>query len=239
MTNIIPKRILQLKELQEIIQYEFKNINILNTALTHSSYAGSKTEMLEHNERLEFIGDSILNMTISLHLYKKCADVPEGQLTRMRASIVCEQSLHNAAKKIKLGDYLLLSRGEENTGGRTRASILADAFEALVAAIFLDGGINKAKNFVVTFLGEIITNSIENKLINDYKSFLQEYIQKSNRGKLIYETTGEEGPDHSKTFTVALYIDDALIGNGSGRSKKDAQQSAAKNAIEGLNIVYE
>jgi ribonuclease-3 len=236
MTVIDAKRLKQLNELENIIGYTFKDIRILNNALTHSSYVASKSDLLEHNERLEFIGDAILDMVISLYLYKKCKNSTEGSLTRFRAGIVCEQSLYNASNRLKLGQYLLLSKGEENTGGRKRVSILADAFEAIIAAIYLDGGIKKAKTFILKNLGDIIKDSVEHRIFSDYKSFLQEYIQKKNSGKLSYKLIREEGPDHDKTFEVALYLNNAIIGRGEGRSKKDAQQAAAKDAIEGMGV---
>jgi len=230
------KRLQELNEFQSIIGYAFKDIKLLNNALTHSSYIASKNEHLQHNERLEFIGDSILNMIISLYLYKKCKHSPEGHLTRFRASIVCEQSLYNASNKLNLGRFLLLSKGEENTGGRERVSILADAFEALIAAIYLDGGINKAKAFVLANLKDIINDAVQNKILSDYKSYLQEHVQKYGMGKLSYKMVKEEGPDHNKTFEVALYLDNSLIGRGTGHSKKDAQQAAAKEAIASLGV---
>jgi ribonuclease-3 len=230
------KRLKQLNDFEKIIGYSFKDISILNNALTHSSYIGSKSELLEHNERLEFIGDAILDMVISLYLYKKCKDSPEGSLTRFRAGIVCEQSLYNASNRLKLGQYLLLSKGEENTGGRKRVSILADAFEAITAAIYLDGGIKKSKAFILNNLADIINDAVEHRIFSDYKSFLQEHIQKNNSGKLSYKLTKEEGPDHDKTFEVALYLNNAVIGKGEGHSKKDAQQAAARDAIIGLGV---
>jgi ribonuclease-3 len=236
MAAIDPRRLRQLKEFEGIIQYTFKDISILNNALTHSSYVASKADFLEHNERLEFIGDSILNMVISLQLYSKCKNAPEGNLTRYRAGIVCEQSLYAAADRLKLGQYLMLSRGEENTGGRNRVSILADAFEAVIAAVYLDGGMKKAKSFILSNLGDIISDSIENRIFSDYKSFLQEHIQKNNSGKLSYKLLKEEGPDHNKTFEVALYLNNTMIGRGEGHSKKDAQQAAAKDAIKCLGV---
>lgn len=236
MTSIDSKRTGQLKELSDKIGHSFKQLQLLNNALTHSSYVASRNDYLEHNERLEFIGDSVLNMIISLHLYQKCKNAPEGHLTRIRASIVCEQSLYAAADRIGLGKYLLLSKGEENTGGRSRVSILADAFEALIAAVYLDGGIKKARSFVLAGLDDTISDSIQNKLFSDYKSFLQEHVQKNNSGKLNYKMLSEEGPDHNKTFEMALYLDNTLIGKGTGHSKKDAQQAAAKAAIESLGV---
>ena len=236
MSAIDPKRMKHLNEFENIIGYSFKDISILNNALTHSSFVASKADFLEHNERLEFIGDSILSMVISLHLYSKCKNSPEGNLTRFRAGIVCEQSLYNASDRLKLGQYLLLSKGEENTGGRSRVSILADAFEAVIAAIYLDGGIKKAKTFILNNLEDIITGSVENKIFSDYKSFLQEYVQKNNSGKLSYKMLKEEGPDHDKTFEIALYLNSKMIGRGAGHSKKDAQQAAARDALIKLGV---
>jgi len=239
LSAIDPKRLKQLNEFENIICYSFKNISILNNALTHSSYIASKADFLEHNERLEFIGDAILDMVISLHLYKKCSNSPEGSLTRFRAGIVCEQSLYNASDRLKLGQYLLLSKGEESTGGRNRVSILADAFEALIAAIYLDGGIKKAKAFILANLSNIIDDAVENRIFSDYKSFLQEHVQKNNSGKLSYKLLKEEGPDHNKTFEIALYLNSSIIGRGVGHSKKDAQQEAAREAIISMGVKNE
>ena len=231
-----PKRKKELDELQGKIGYAFKSIELLNNALTHSSYINNKNDFKLHNQRLEFMGDSILNMIVSLQLYTQCDFVPEGQLTRMRALIVCEQSLFAAAEKLALGRYLLMSKGEENTGGRTRVSSLADAYEALVAAIYLDGGLNKASTFVLETLKDVIDSSVQNKVLLDYKSYLQEHVQKHNSGKLHYKMLSEQGPDHSKTFEMAIYLDENIIGKGIGHSKKDAQQAAARCAIEGLGL---
>lgn len=239
MSAIDPKRLKQLNEFESIIGYSFKDISILNNALTHSSYVASKADFLEHNERLEFIGDAILDMVISLQLYSKCKNSPEGSLTRFRAGIVCEQSLYNASNRLKLGQYLLLSRGEENTGGRGRVSILADAFEALIAAIYLDGGIKKSKAFILNNLGDIINDAVENRIFSDYKSFLQEHVQKNNTGKLSYKLLKEEGPDHNKTFEIALYLNNSIVGRGEGHSKKDAQQAAARDAIISMGVKNE
>lgn len=239
MSAIEPERLKQLNEFEKIIGYTFKDISILDNALTHSSYVASKADFLHHNERLEFIGDSILDMVISLYLYKKCNNSPEGSLTRFRAVIVCEQSLYNASVRLNMGQYLLLSRGEENTGGRNRVSILADAFEALIAAIYLDGGAKKSKAFILSNLENTINDAVESRIFSDYKSFLQEHIQKKNSGKLSYKLLKEEGPDHNKTFEIALYLNNSIIGRGTGHSKKDAQQAAARDAIISLGIKNE
>jgi ribonuclease-3 len=230
----------ELREFQISIGYCFDHIKLLNTALTHSSYVANRSEELEHNERLEFLGDSVLSMIISKYIFKSCSQMAEGQLTRIRANVVCEQALFSAANKINLGSYLLISKGEELTGGRIRPSILADAFEALIAAIYLDGGINKAKPFVLGMLKNTIKEAVQNKSISDYKSYIQEYIQKNNQGsKISYKQLSEEGPDHSKTFKMALMLDEKTLGTGTGNSKKEAQQAAARDAAERLDIVHE
>jgi ribonuclease III len=226
----------ELKEFQKVISYSFEDLSLLDTALTHSSYTANKQEILEHNERLEFLGDSILSMIVSQYIFKSCKEMAEGQLTRIRANIVCEQSLHVAAEKINLGKYLAISKGEELTGGRTRPSILADAFEALIAAVYLDGGLSKSKIFVLNILKSTIKQAIQNKIISDYKSFIQEHIQKNNQGKISYKLLSEQGPDHSKTFEMAIMLDEKTLGHGSGNSKKEAQQAAAKDAVEKLGI---
>ncbi|OGO78529.1 MAG: ribonuclease III [Clostridiales bacterium GWB2_37_7] len=233
------KRKKELAGFQQVIDYRFDDLSLLDTALTHSSYTANRNEVLEHNERLEFLGDSILSMIVSQYIFKSCKEMAEGQLTRVRANIVCEQSLHEAAEKIKLGKYLAISKGEELTGGRTRPSILADAFEALIAAIYLDGGLSKAKTFVLDILKGTIQQAIQNKIISDYKSFIQEHIQKNSQGKISYKLLSEEGPDHSKTFDMAIMLDDTILGTGSGNSKKEAQQAAAKDAIEKLGLENE
>ncbi|NLM44105.1 MAG: ribonuclease III [Clostridiales bacterium] len=233
------KRLKSLQEFEEIINYAFTDKQLLNIALTHSSYAHGHDTSHPYNERLEFLGDSILSMIISLHLYNKLKNTSEGQMTRIRANIVCEKSLYATAKKIRIGEYLYLSKGEENTGGRKRVSILADAVEALIAAIFLDGGLDEAKKFVLGFMEEKIESSIKNRIFNDYKSYLQEHVQKYNMGKVEYKLISEKGPDHSKEFNMAVYLNDTLIGSGTGKSKKDAQQSAAKDAITAMGVINE
>ncbi len=233
------KRKKDLQDLEKIIEYCFKDTMLLNIALTHSSYGNGQDLNFQHNERMEFLGDSILSMIISLHLYNSITNMTEGRLTRARANIVCEQSLSLAATSIDLGYYLQMSKGEENTGGRKRPSILADTFEALIAAIYLDGGFAKAKKFILRFMNDIIESSMGNKIFNDYKSFFQEYVQKNNLGSIKYLLTSETGPDHLKNFSMALLLDKKVVGTGKGHSKKDAQQSAAKNAIENMRLLDE
>lgn len=233
------KRLESLHEFEEIINYKFLDKQLLNTALTHSSYAHGQGDPQPYNERLEFLGDSILSMIISFYLFNRLKEVSEGQMTRIRANIVCEKSLYITARKLRIGEYIYLSKGEENTGGRKRMSILADAVEALIAAIYLDGGMEKAEEFVLTVMKDNIESSIKNRVFNDYKSFLQEHIQKHSMGSIEYKLLSEKGPDHSKEFQMAVYLNDKLIGEGTGKSKKDAQQSAAKNAIASIGIIYE
>lgn len=222
-----------LDEMQIKLNYTFKNCKLLEEALTHSSYANEhRHENVKDNERLEFLGDAILDLIISEYLFKKHMDMPEGDLSKIRASIVCEASLAKTAKIIGLGDYILLGKGEEMTGGRERASILADGFEALTGALFLDGGFDQAKDFLTHTLIEGIekVTSIED-LYTDYKTLLQECIQKVSNEPIHYEVVGEEGPDHDKYFYVEVYHDTISLGRGIGKSKKEAEQDAAKKAL--------
>ena len=218
-----------MQKLMQNIGYYFKNINLLKTALTHSSYANeNKTQSYE---RLEFLGDSILSFVVSTRLYNSNNNIPEGEMSKLRASIVCERSLDECAKKLDFGQYLVLSKGEELTGGRNRASILADVFEAVLAAIYLDSDFKEAERFVMTQLGEAIEKACKGvNLYTDYKTELQEIAQA--RGKKIeYVHIKEEGPAHERIFTVNVLYDNRIVSSGKGRSKKDAEQNAAKIAI--------
>lgn len=212
------------------IGHEFKNIDLLKTALTHSSYANeNKTQSYE---RLEFLGDSILSFVISTHLYASDSNIPEGEMSKLRASIVCERSLDECAKRLHFGDYLILSKGEELTGGRTRVSILADVFEAVLAAIYLDSDFEEAEKFVMSQLGSAIEKACQGvSLYMDYKTELQEIAQ-GNGKKVEYKHVKEEGPAHSKTFTVQVVYDGCVVSENTGKSKKDAEQNAARLAIE-------
>lgn len=224
-------------EIQERINYEFRHINVLRTALTHSSYANEKKKQnLKYNERLEFLGDSVLGIIVSDYLFRNCPDRPEGELTKMRAMIVCEGALAMGARSIELGKYLYLGKGEENTGGRDRESILADAFEAMIGAIYLDSGINNAKKFVLSTLKKIVIDRVISGelLFVDYKTQFQEVLQKQSKGRIQYKLKSEEGPDHSKVFHTELYVDDTIYGMGSGKSKKESEQKAAKSALDGM-----
>ena len=219
-----------IKQLQDTIGYKFHNPVFLEVALTHSSYANEVKHQLKYNERQEFLGDAVLSIIVSDYLFNNYT-VPEGELTKLRAAIVCEKSLDVMANKIHLGEYLRLGRGEEMTGGRTRPSIIADAFEALIAAIYLDSGIESARAFVLPFVTEMLEHE-DSLSFKDYKTILQEIIQQNPEEKLVYKLVGEKGPDHDKRFVVDVMLNSNVIGKGEGRSKKNAEQMAAKEALE-------
>lgn len=226
-----------LEGMQQILNYTYQSTLLLEEALTHSSYANEhRTHHVKDNERLEFLGDAILDLIISEYLFKKFPDMPEGDLSKIRASIVCEGSLAKMARKIHLGNYILLGKGEELTGGRERSSILADAFEAVTGSLFLDGGFDRARGFIhETLVMEVEqTESIET-LYTDYKTLLQECIQKVSMSPIHYEVVGEEGPDHDKHFYVEVFHEDRSLGKGVGKSKKEAEQDAAKKALNLYN----
>ena len=222
-----------IKDLEIAIGYRFRNITLLQNALAHSSYANERWhDSLKSNERLEFLGDSILGMVVAEHLYRNYPDRPEGELTRMRADMVCENALAAIAGRIGLGEHLLLGHGEEQTGGRTRNSILADAVESVIAAWFLDGGMDAARGFIDRF---VLTDVPVRKLRNaDYKTALQELVQQKKNQQLTYKLTGESGPDHDKHFEVAVLLNGSTVGTGTGSSKKRAEQDAARAAMEHL-----
>ena len=214
---------------EEKINYEFKNKEYILEALTHSSYS-NENKNYPFNERLEFLGDSVLSIVISDYLFKKETKLPEGELTKIRANIVCEESLSEVSKNIHLGKYMLLGKGEEATGGRERISILADALEAVIAAIYLDGGIKCAREFILTNMEKIINDSIKGKIFRDYKTCLQEVLQSNGENNIWYKLIEEKGPDHNKRFVMEVGINDTVLGVGEGKSKKDAEQVAAKCA---------
>lgn len=218
------------EELEEIIGYKFKNKELLKQALSHSSYANEKKRPNGSNERLEFLGDSVLSIVVSDYLYKNI-NLAEGDLTKLRASLVCEKSLFVFAQQIHLGEFLLLGKGEENTGGRERPSIVSDAFEAVIAAIYLDGGIEPASKHILRFMPEDIKKT-KKPVLNDFKTLLQEVVQKNPEEKVEYVLIGEEGPDHNKRFVVEVCLNSQVIGKGKGKSKKEAEQLAAKEALE-------
>ena len=202
----------------------------MNEALTHPSYANEGRKHLKNNQRLEFLGDSVLSIIVAQHLFEHYRHLPEGELTKLRASLVCEKSLHQFALQIHLGDYLVLGKGEEMTGGRERPSILADAFEAVIASIYLDSGLEAARDFVLRFIPQKLDVK-KMTYVSDYKTALQEIIQKNREEKIEYVLVEEKGPDHNKLFTVEVHLNSNVIGTGTGRSKKQAEQVAAKEAL--------
>ena len=222
-----------IKDLEAALGYKFQNITLLQNALTHSSYANERWHnSLLSNERLEFLGDSILGMVVAGYLFENFPDRPEGELTRMRADMVCETSLAAIANRLDLGKHLLLGHGEERFGGRNRASILADAVESVIAASFLDGGMQAAAEIITRF---VLCNVPVGKLQNvDYKTALQELVQQKKNQTLCYRLVGETGPDHDKQFTAQVLLNDQVVGEGIGSSKKRAEQDAARAAMEKL-----
>ena len=222
-----------IKDLETAIGYKFRNIALLQNALTHSSYANERWHnSLLSNERLEFLGDSVLGMLVAEYLYATFPDRPEGELTRMRADMVCEGTLAAVATRIGIGEHLLLGHGEERFGGRTRNSILADAMESVIAAAFLDGGLEAAKGIVQKFiLVEVPVKKMHNM---DYKTQLQELVQQKKNQVIAYTLVGESGPDHDKVFQVEVSLNGSVVGSGTGSSKKRAEQDAARAAVEQL-----
>lgn len=217
--------------LQNKLGYKFNNIKLLENALTHSSYANEVRNGHTSNERLEFLGDSVLSVIVADHLFKNFRTIPEGELTKLRASLVCEKSLCVFSREIDLGRFLLLGKGEEKGGGRERDSILADAFEAVLAAIYLDGGMENAAKFVMRFVGPELENHTHESF-KDYKTALQEIIQRNPEESVTYILKGESGPDHNKIFEVEVHLNSNVIGKGKGKNKKQAEQMAAKQALE-------
>lgn len=221
--------------LEEKIGYYFSDASLLVHALTHSSYANEMRMNKENNnERLEYLGDAVLELVTSEFVYREHKDLTEGDLTKLRASIVCEQTLSSCARDLNIGQYLLLGKGEDTSGGRVRESILSDALEAVIGAIYLDGGFTNAKEFVYDY---VLLNIKNKELFFDSKTILQEIIQnENNKQKIRYKLLSEDGPDHNKTFTIAVYVGNDQIGCGSGRTKKAAEQEAASEAIQRLKM---
>ncbi|MBR6529093.1 MAG: ribonuclease III [Firmicutes bacterium] len=224
-----------MNKFEQLIGYKFNNEIYLERALTHSSYNKEKNTKHQDNERLEFLGDAYFDAIVSAELFKMMKGVTEGKLTKTRALVVCESSLAKAARKLGLGKYIYIGHGEEVAGGRDKDSILADAMEAVIGAIFIDGGYEPTEKFVLKSFAETIKDAAEGKLFSDYKSEVQEFIQKNGRNLAItYNTVKEEGPAHDKTFFVNLTYDGKILGEGSGKSKKEAEQQAAKTALARL-----
>lgn len=219
-----------LEQLEKDIGYKFSDRKYLSIALTHSSYSNEANEKIKNYERLEFLGDSVLSIVTSDYIFRNCPEFPEGELSKLRASLVCEKTLCEFSKSLNVGKYLKLSRGEKRSGGENRVSILADVFESITAAIYLDGGMENARKFVLRFIiPEIKNPKIRNT--RDYKTDLQEIVQKNPDDYIEYALVSETGPDHNKLFTVEVLLDSNVIGKGSGKSKKEAEQYAAKEAL--------
>ena len=219
--------------LEQRLGYVFQDLRLLRGALYHSSYANEhRAQGISSNERLEFLGDAVLGFVSADYLYRKHPDLPEGELTRIRAALVCEDSLHEVAQRLRLGDFLMLGKGEESGGGRHRPSILADAVEAVLAAVFLDGGIDEARRLIYRILLEKEPEQAVESRRRDCKTELQELVQRKPNQELHYALVSESGPDHAKEFTVAVTLNGQVVGLGVGRSKKEAEQSAARTALE-------
>ncbi len=224
--------------LEKNLNYTFKNKELLKNALCHSSYANEKHLAHGSNERLEFLGDAVLSVVVADYLYANFSSMPEGELTKLRASLVCEKTLCGFSKDLNLGEYLLFGKGEEANGGRERPSILADAFEAVLAAMYLDGGMEVARKHILRFVLEEL-NCRQEDSFKDYKTTLQEVIQKNPEERLTYVLIAESGPDHDKQFTVEVHLNSNIIGTGVGKSKKRAEQNAAKDALSLMGVVNE
>lgn len=225
-----------LGELCRKLGVAFKDQGLLQQALIHTSYANErKGDTSQHNERLEFLGDAVLDLVISEYLFRRFGDLPEGELTKARAAVVCEPALARRSKAIGLGEHLLLGRGEAASGGRERISILADAFEAIIGAVYLDSGLIAAADFVLAQLADELDHIAEGNYPQDYKTLLQEVVQRTGDSKLTYEVIDERGPDHSKVFVVAVFVAGSKLGEGCGKSKKEAEQKAACQALATLD----
>jgi ribonuclease-3 len=227
-----------LHQLEKNLGVNLVNKELLLEAITHSSYV-NLTKDIKHNERLEFLGDAILELCISDYLFHNYPNKTEGELTRARALIVCEPSLYEIAQRLKLGEFILMSKGEELTGGRTRPSILADCTEAVIAALYLDGGLEKSKEFIYRNFKSTVEKAMHNKIILDYKTKLQELLQQKGQVSIAYNVVDYEGPPHRRIFNIEVVVGDEVKGSGSGFTKKEAEQNAAKKALENLEGNYE
>lgn len=225
-------RLQKVQNLMTKLGYTWRTPELLATAMTHTSYANeNKHKALDNNQRLEFLGDAVLELVVSDYLFNRFTDYPEGSLTKIRAAVVCEPSLAKAAERLDLGEYLLLGKGEERSGGRQRPAALADAFESLVGALFLDQGLETTRSFILENLMETINLYSQGAHAGDYKSELQEFVQQFTDNELNYEILDEVGPDHNKTFTAGVFFRNEIWGQGVGRTKKEAEQSAAQEAL--------
>lgn len=220
-----------MEQLEKLLGYEFNDKKLLKIALTHSSYANEAGEHIHSYERLEFLGDSVLGLVTSEYIFKTFPDLPEGDLTKLRAALVCEKQLFEFSKALDLHKFIKLSRGEKHAGGEYRSSILSDIFESICAAIYLDAGFEEARKFILKHIIPAI-NHPQDFIINDYKTKLQEIVQKNPEETIAYVLIAEDGPDHNKRFTVEARINSNPVGRGTGRSKKQAEQQAAKEALK-------
>lgn len=228
----------KLRDVESCLGIKFHREDLIQTALTHSSYA-KQFKGAEYNERLEFLGDSVLQLCITEYLFKNYKKKSEGELTKIRSLIVCENSLFEVAKKLQISKFIRMSKGEFLTGGRDRVSIQADAIEAIIAAIYLDSGIEESRKFILKQFKNIINKAINNKIILDFKTELQEFLQKGGEVNIKYELIKYEGPPHRRKFFLSVFIDDKLLGKGEGYSKKEAEQHAARAALVGLEVINE
>ena len=222
--------------IEKRINYNFKDKKLLKTALTHSSKT-NEDKSKESNERLEFLGDAVLDLCIGAYLYEKLPKKKEGDLTKLRAMIVCADSLYLASNKIELGEYILLGKGEINSKGKYKKNIIADAFEAVIGAVYLDAGYEKASEIAVSLLDEIIKKALDGKLTYDYKTTLQEYVHANNITKFEYKLLEITGPEHAQVFTSQVLLDDKVLGIGKGHNKKESEQQSALRALEKLNLI--
>lgn len=228
----------QLQSFCQALGVQMHDLELLDMALTHTSYAHEAKQhpKPQHNERIEFLGDSVLSIIVSTYMYNNFPELAEGQLTKMRAHLVCEYSLFAYAKKIHLGDYLQLGKGEDFTGGRERPSILADAFESVLGAIYLDQGMDVARTYLLGLMQPEIDYICRHGIFNDYKTRLQEYLQRDGEVEITYRLLGSSGPEHNKVFTSEVIFEGKVIGKGQGHSKKDAEQHAAQQALKQLHV---
>lgn len=228
----------QLQSFCQALGVQMHDLELLDMALTHTSYAHEAKQhpKPQHNERIEFLGDSVLSIIVSTYMYNNFPELAEGQLTKMRAHLVCEYSLFEYAKKIHLGDYLQLGKGEDFTGGRERPSILADAFESVLGAIYLDQGMEVARTYLLGLMQPEIDYICRHGIFNDYKTRLQEYLQRDGEVEITYRLLGSSGPEHNKVFTSEVIFEGKVIGKGQGHSKKDAEQHAAQQALKQLHV---
>ncbi|HBH12123.1 MAG: Ribonuclease III [Clostridiales bacterium 38_11] len=229
---------IDVNQFEKVLGYEFTNKDLLKEALTHSSFSNENGQQIRNNERMEFLGDAVLEIMVSHYLYKRFNTYPEGKLTRLRSKVVCEDVLYSISMQYRLGDFLVLGKGEEHTGGRNRKSILADCLEALIASVYLDSGFENVEALFLPKFQEFIERAATGKIRLDFKTRFQEVIQKDHpNSKIRYQVYREEGPDHDKTFYVRLFLDQNRVGNGEGKSKKSAEQEAAREALVTMGYI--